>query len=175
MHPVPRQPAPPLIVPTLDHKGWSVATATPERFSLIVFYRGLHCPACKTYISELERMIDDFARRGVEAIAISTDDEQRARRANDDWGLTKLKIGHSLSIDAARAWGLYISTGRGKTSAGVDEPAQFSEPGVFLVRSNHTVYFAAIQSMPFARPHLRDVLGAIDFVIDKDYPARGEA
>jgi hypothetical protein len=29
--------------------------------------------------------------------------------------------------------------------------------------------------MPFARPHFKEMLGAVDFVLDKDYPARGEA
>jgi len=28
--------------------------------------------------------------------------------------------------------------------------------------------------MPFARPAFTDLLGAIDFAISKDYPARGE-
>jgi hypothetical protein len=28
--------------------------------------------------------------------------------------------------------------------------------------------------MPFARPHFADILGALDFVIAKNYPARGE-
>ena len=28
--------------------------------------------------------------------------------------------------------------------------------------------------MPFARPHFDDILTALDFVIAKDYPARGE-
>ena len=84
-------------------------------------------------------------------------------------------VGHSLTIGAARSWGLYISTGRGMTSAGVEEPALFNEPGVFLVRPDRTLYWAAVQSMPFARPHFRDILGALDFVIAKDYPARGEA
>ena len=28
--------------------------------------------------------------------------------------------------------------------------------------------------MPFARPSFQDLLGAIDFAIAKDYPARGE-
>jgi hypothetical protein len=28
--------------------------------------------------------------------------------------------------------------------------------------------------MPFARPQFQDLLGAIDFAIDKNYPARGE-
>jgi hypothetical protein len=67
-----------------------------------------------------------------------------------------------------------VSTGRGKTSAGVEEPALFSEPGLFLVRPDGTLYFATVQTMPFARPHFDDIVKAIDFVLAKDYPARGE-
>ena len=92
-----------------------------------------------------------------------------------DWKLSQLAVGHSLSIATARAWGLYISTSRGMTSAGIEEPAQFNEPGVFLVRPDRTLYWASVQSMPFARPHFREIVAALDFVIAKDYPARGEA
>ena len=28
--------------------------------------------------------------------------------------------------------------------------------------------------MPFARPHFDEILGAIDFVVKNEYPARGE-
>jgi len=28
--------------------------------------------------------------------------------------------------------------------------------------------------MPFARPHFSDILAAIDFVLENNYPARGE-
>jgi nitric oxide reductase subunit B len=61
-----------------------------------------------------------------------------------------------------------------KTSIGIEEPALFSEPGVFLVRPDGTLYYGAVQTMPFARPSFQDLLGAIDFAIAKDYPARGE-
>ncbi len=81
---------------------------------------------------------------------------------------------YGLDLRVARAWGLYISTSRGMTSTGVEEPPLFSEPGLFLVRPDRTLYFASVQTMPFARPHLADILGALDFVIAKDYPARGE-
>ena len=37
-------------------------------------------------------------------------------------------------LSKAKEWGLYISTSRGMTSIGIEEPALFSEPGVFLVR-----------------------------------------
>ena len=172
---LPRQPAPDLAAPTLSGTTWSLAAAVPRRFSLIVFYRGLHCPICKTYVAELDKLVPEFATRGVEAIALSSDTEARARQAHDSWALTQLAVGHSVSIETAREWGLYISTGRGMTSAGVEEPPLFSEPGVFLVRPDRTLYWASIQSMPFARPHFREILGAVDFVIAKDYPARGEA
>jgi len=29
--------------------------------------------------------------------------------------------------------------------------------------------------MPFARPHFNEILQGVDFVISKNYPARGEA
>jgi len=28
--------------------------------------------------------------------------------------------------------------------------------------------------MPFARPHFKEILGAIDFVLKNNYPSRGE-
>ncbi|HIE89539.1 MAG TPA: AhpC/TSA family protein, partial [Gammaproteobacteria bacterium] len=58
--------------------------------------------------------------------------------------------------------------------AGIEEPSLFVEPGIFLVRPDQTLYFATVQTMPFARPSFGDILKAIDFVIAKDYPARGE-
>ena len=84
------------------------------------------------------------------------------------------KFGYGLSLKSARQWGLFISTSRGKTSIGIEEPALFSEPGLFLVRPDGTLYYGAVQTMPFARPSFKDLLMAIDFAIEKDYPARGE-
>ena len=172
---LPRQPAPDLVVPTLSGMTWSLADAKPQRFSLIVFYRGLHCPICKTYVAELNKMVPEFTARGGETIAISSDTEARASEAQTKWGLSQLTVGHSLTIGTARTWGLYISSARGVTSTGVEEPSLFSEPGVFLVRADRTLYWASVQSMPFARPHFREIVAALDFVIAKDYPARGEA
>jgi hypothetical protein len=107
-------------------------------------------------------------------VAISSDTKERAERTRLDWGLPELRIGYGLELSMARQWGLYISSGRGKTSLGIEEPALFSEPGLFLVRPDRTLYFASVQTMPFARPHFADILSAIDFVLSKDYPARGE-
>lgn len=170
----PRQAVPALSVATLSGARWTLSEQRPERFTLIVFYRGLHCPICRGYIGELDRSFDEFYKRGVGVIAISSDVQERAAQAKETWGLTTLPIGYGVSLDLAREWGLYISSGRGRTSVGIEEPAQFSEPGVFLIRPNGTLYWSSIQTMPFARPGFKEMLGAIDFVIKNDYPARGE-
>ncbi len=47
--------------------------------------------------------------------------------------------------------------------------------GVFLVRPDRTLSWASVQSMPFARPHFREILSALDFAIAKDYPVRSAA
>ncbi|HEX9584835.1 MAG TPA: peroxiredoxin-like family protein [Gammaproteobacteria bacterium] len=171
----PRKPTPDLEVETVDGGTWRLSDQSPEHFTMVVAYRGLHCPICKTYLRELDRNYEEFKKRGIETIAVSTDEKDRAETTKKDWGLENLPIGYGMSIDTARDWGLFISTGKGPTSAGVEEPAKFNEPGLFLVRPDKTLYAASFATMPFARPHFKEVLGALDFIIDKDYPARGEA
>ena len=89
-------------------------------------------------------------------------------------GATELRFAHDLPLAQAREWGLYISTSRGKTSIGIEEPALFSEPGLFLVNHDLSLYYMSVQTMPFVRPHFSELLAALDFAIDKNYPARGE-
>lgn len=170
----PRRTAPALEVETTDGGSWRLADASPENFSLVVMYRGLHCPICSRYLKDLDNKLGDFAEIGVDAIALSSDTEERARTAKQDWKLDNLSIGYGLDLDTARQWGLYISEGIGKTSAGIEEPVLFSEPGLFLVRPDGTIYFGSVQTMPFARPAFAEILGATKFVLDRGYPARGE-
>lgn len=170
----PRQPVPALSLDTVGGSRWVLADQHPEHFALVVVYRGLHCPICAGYLRDLDSKLAEFERRGVTVIAISSDDEARAATAKEKWRLGSLTIGYGLDLDTARRWGLYVSTGKGATSAGVDEPALFVEPGLFLIRPDGTLYFATVQTMPFARPAFADILSALDFVIAKNYPARGE-
>ncbi len=171
----PRQPVPALDVATLDGGRWTIADSKPENFNLIVFYRGLHCPICAGYIRDLDRKVAQFRERGVEPVVVSSDSEDRARETKESWGLENLTIGHGLAIDSAREWGLFISSSRGKTSTGVLEPPLFSEPGLFLVRPDATLYASAVNTMPFARPNFGELMKALDFIIERDYPDRGEA
>ena len=107
-------------------------------------------------------------------IAVSSDAEDRAQAMADKIEAQGLRFAYDLPLDQAREWGLYISTSRGKTSIGIEEPALFSEPGLFMVTPQQTLYYCSVQTMPFVRPHFSELVGALDFAIDKNYPARGE-
>ncbi len=171
---LPRHPVPALRVTLTNGERFVLGAKPGEKFDLIVFYRGLHCPLCAKYLLELERLAPEFTARGVQLLAVSSDDEDRARQMATKVNASALQFGYGLSLKSARQWGLYISTSRGQTSIGIEEPALFSEPGVFIVSPDGTLYYGAVQTMPFARPAFQDLLGAIDFAISKDYPARGE-
>jgi len=170
---LPRRPVPELRVPTLAHGDFDLSADAPKQFTVISFYRGLHCPVCLKYLRDLESLIPEYERRGAKVIAISSDGYERAQEMASKVG-NRLRFGYSLPLTVARNWGLYISASRGKSSINVEEPPLFSEPGVFLVRSDGTLYYGAVQTMPFARPLFSELLQALDFAIAKDYPARGE-
>ena len=169
----PRQAVPELNLSTLQG-AWSLSEQDPENFTMVVFYRGLHCPICSKYLAELNKLVDDFSEVGVSTLAVSSDGEERAQQAREDWGLDKINLGYGLSVDQSRDWGLHRSAGRGKTSVGIEEPAEFAEPGLYLVRPDNSLYWGQVSTMPFARPHFRELLGALSFVLANDYPARGE-
>jgi len=171
----PRTETPNLEFETVEGDAWRLTDQKPENFTMIVAYRGLHCPICKNYLRDLDRLSEDFEKRGVQSVVVSTDDRKRAEETKRDWELENLIVGYDLGIDQSRAWGLFISTGRGKTSAGIEEPPLFNEPGLFLVRPDKTLYASNIVTMPFTRPRFKDVLAALDVIIERDYPARGEA
>lgn len=170
----PRQPVPKLKLPLVGGGTFDLSAEKPAQFTLVVFYRGLHCPICKSQLKDLEAKVPEFEKRGVTVAAASSDEQGRAEQTKKQWNLPNLRLAYGLELSTARAWGLYLSTGRGATSAGVVEPTLFSEPAIYLVRADGTLYFGSVQTMPFARPHLSDILSAIDIVIAKDYPARGE-
>lgn len=170
MNAKPRERAPPLEVDTVGGGPFSLQAARPRNFTMIVVYRSLHCPLCKRYLGELEAKLTEFESRGVEVIAVSVDTAERAARAKEEWGLANLRVGHGLSIPAARAWNLYVSRAQ-KDS----EPPEFTEPGLFLVLPNGTLYTANVSSTPWARPPLDQMLSAIDSFIANHPPARGEA
>lgn len=172
---IPNKPVPTLDLNLSGGGRFSLTSEQARHFAMMVFYRGLHCPICRRYLSELESLLPEFEKRGVAVVAASSDPLDRADRAKAGWGLANMRVAYGLSIEDARKWGLYVSRSNGMTSAGMVEPDLFNEPGLFLIRPDGTLYWGTTSTMPFGRPHFNEVLQSLDFVISKNYPARGDA
>ena len=170
MIPLPGAKAPDLKLPLISGVDWELSAQSPDFMTMIVFYRGLHCPACKAYLESLQKQSQDFVHKGVKFIAVSADPKDRAQQAYDEWDMPDIPIGYDFDLSAAKDWGLLVSE-----AISEKETKHFVEPGLFLVKPDQTLYFGAVQSMPFARPRFEDLLGALDFIKEKDYPPRGTA
>ena len=156
---------------------WSLAQDKPAKLSLLAFYRGIFCPICRVWIADLDRLVPEFEKRGVSVIALSCDLQEGAEKAVKDWGLKHLRIGYKLDVEDARRAGLYISEGRGLNPVSqLKEPMLFAEPALLLVDAAGELYAAWIQSTPYARVHIAEILTAVDnFVAKKLPPPRGSA
>lgn len=168
-------PMPGTTAPTIDAKSgdggaFALPTAPEGGFSVVFFYRGVHCPLCKTQMQDLARQEATFREAGIVVSAVSMDDEDRIARQRDEWDLGDLTVGHALTEASARGWGLYLSD-KAKDS----EPARFPEPGIAVIRPDGVLYALYLQNTPFARPRLEDLRKGLSFIMENDYPVRGTA
>ena len=158
---------------TLDGEPWaapSSATSPLLQFHLLIIYRGVQCSHCKKQLIEFESRIGEFSQRNVSVFAASADTQQRALQAASEWNLKQLRLGYSLELGAIQRAGAFISQANKPT-----EMPQFSEPAVFLIKPDLTLFAAWISSFPFARPKVDDLLQCIDFVVENSILPRGTA
>jgi peroxiredoxin len=149
----------------------ALGTGADGRFSLVVFFRGLHCPVCRKQVGELDRRLADLREAGVGGVlAVSMESSERSVQLVQEWHLGALPVAHGLSETSAREWGLFVSTAIKDGEAPV-----FNEPGMFVLDADGTVYWSNVSSMPFGRPALDDVVAGLQFAQKQDYPARGAA
>lgn len=164
----PTEPAPDLTVPLLRGGTYRLTDQRPRTFTMVVFFRGLHCPVCRAQLSELERRLGEFEKRGIEVIVVSGETRERTIQLAQQWRLEHLPLAYGLTEDQMRAWGLFISH-----AINDGEPGLFNEPGLFLISPDNTVYYESILSMPVGRPRVDDLLSGIDYWLSSGYPARG--
>jgi peroxiredoxin len=167
---IPKTKAPSLSIPRVGGGEWSLADQHPENFLLLIFYRGHHCPICKGYLKKLYGLLGDAAKQGITVFVASGDREERARLSQSEWEIDDLDLGYGMTVAQMNEWGLYLSTAIKEL-----EPAVFGEPGLFLIKPDQTIFYAAYNSMPMGRPDLREVIKFVEHVVlEKGYPARGE-
>ena len=163
--------APGLEVPLVGGGRWSLRASEPSTFTAVIFYRGRFCNVCSRYLPSIESHAAAFRERGTDVIVISADDELQAAAAKTDWGLVEIPVGYDLTVADMDAWGLFMSEADpGRAMAPI-----FCEPGLFLVKPDKTVFYVAINSAPFGRPPIPELLDALDFIAQREggYAQRG--
>ena len=164
----PESQAPGLSLPLVGGGTFDLAAEAPDNFTMVVFYRGHHCPVCKGYLQKLDALIGKYQDAGFSVVAVSMNGGDLAAQTAADWGLQNTAIAHSLSLDDAKNWGLWISSAIKDAEADV-----FCEPGLFWVRPDGRIYLIDISNMPWARPDLEFLLSKVPFAVDNGYPERG--
>lgn len=144
-------------------------SASPDKFTLLVVYRGLHCPKCKDQLQEIDPRVKALSSQGYNIVAASMDTKDRAKTTVIEWDIKDLPVAHDMSLLTAKSLGLFISDGR----EGSKEPTIFSEPGLFVIKPDGSLYAQYLQNTPFGRPDFEDIIQGLEFVIANDYPVRG--
>lgn len=139
-------------------------------WQLVVVYRGKHCPICTRYLSELNAILPDLSKIGVDVVAVSADPENRAQAQIAEAG-ADFPVGIELTVDQMRQLGLYVSDPR--SAEETDRP--FAEPGLFVINDASKLQVTDISNAPFARPALSSVLMGLNFIKnpENNYPIRG--
>ena len=149
-----------------------------SKMTIIVFFRGKHCPICINYLADIESKYDDILNSGMRIVAASMDDAERTSRTaqavsnklGNKVDSLRLPLAYGLTMEQAREWGLFLSSARD----GSTEPSVFSEPGLFVLDSlSGKVFMASIQSAPFTRPDIGQLLDGLEYAVLNKYPARG--
>ena len=164
----PASPTPDLAFDLIDGARFSLADEAIEKLLMVVVYRGLHCPVCKKYLEQLNGLLDRYHGLGVSVVTVSADPQARARKSRMDWDVDDLRIGFGLTEAQMRDWDLYVST-----AIKEGETPLFAEPAVLLFKPDRSLYYAALNSMPFGRPDLEKLANSIEWMLENDYPARG--
>ncbi len=148
-----------------------LGAGTDGRFTLLVFFRGLHCPVCRGQLTEIDKRLGDLKDAGIgRVLAVSMETQERSEKLVEKWHLGSLSVAHGLSEESAREWGLFIST-----AISDSEPERFNEPGMFVLDADNSLVWSSVASMPFGRPALDDLVAGLTYVQEKGYPARGAA
>ncbi len=149
--------------------GTTVTVGTPsEQYTLLVVYRGKHCPRCKRYLNKLESMLPDWHAAGMRVVTLSADTQERATADVKEFGWT-FPVGYDLSEEDMRRLGLYITEPLSPDEA----PNRFAEPGIFCLRPDGAIQIVCLSNGPAARPDLEELLDGMNFNIKNDRPTRG--
>ncbi len=159
----------PLYVPKLGG-GDAVIGGVRNEWSLVVVYRGKHCPRCKRYLNNLNEMRQKWIDAGFDILVVSADPVAKAQADKDAFGWA-FDLGYDLSEEQMAALGLYVSDPLSEA----ETDRRFAEPGVFVFRPDGSLLLISISNGPSARPDLYELLDGMIFTKENNRPPRGMA
>ncbi|MRG71157.1 redoxin domain-containing protein [Alphaproteobacteria bacterium HT1-32] len=165
---LPTQSMPDIDIHLAGGERWRLAENAPDFMLMIDVFRGVHCPRCRRHLEEMSTRHEEFREAGLKIIAMSADPAERAEQSRREWDIPNVPLGYGLPIQVARQLGLYISENYASHESEI-----FAEPGVFFVMPDLTLYGAVINTFPFARPKIDDLLEVARIVKERNYPPRG--
>ena len=142
---------------------------TSQRWTLLVVYRGKHCPRCKRYLNKLEAVLNDWTAL-MDVVVVSADTLEKAQADQAEFGWT-FDLCYGLTEDQMRALGLYISDPLSEA----ETTGRFAEPGTFAIKPDGTLMLVDISNGPASRPDLDELLDGMRFNIENNRPTRGMA
>jgi len=163
---------PELLVKSRDSRDTPLTRTSPDEgnWQMVVIYRGVHCPICANYLTELNELFDDFKDANVDVVAVSADSvEQLETFLTEKVDELSFEVFAELSQSQMEGLGLYVSSPRSPE----ETDHAFAEPCVLVINPENKLHIIDKSNAPFARPDLRKLLDGIKFIQSKEYPIRG--
>lgn len=143
--------------------------AQKDRWTLLIVYRGKHCPRCKRYLNKFNSMFADWAAL-MDVVVVSADTHEKAAADQAEFGWD-FDLAYGLTEPQMRALGLYVSD----PMSDAETKDRFAEPGTFAIRPDGVLMLADISNGPASRPDLVELLDGMRFNIENNRPVRGTA
>lgn len=139
-------------------------------WTMVVVYRGRHCPLCTRYLGELEQFRPRLAELGIDLVAVSGDSKEQLAEHTERLNVS-FPLFYGLSIEQMKSLGAYISHPRSEKET--DHP--FAEPALFVVNGDRRVQVVDLSNNPFVRPQLDKLVSGLAWIRNpaNDYPIRG--
>ena len=159
----------PITLPRLGG-GEIVIGGVRENWSLVVIYRGKHCPRCKKYLNILDKMRQKWTDAGFDIAVVSADPVEKAQADREEFGWS-FDMGYDLSEAQMATLGVCVT----EPLSASETDRRFAEPGVFVLRPDGSILLISISNGPSARPDLEELLDGMIFTKENNRPPRGTA
>jgi peroxiredoxin len=142
---------------------------TENQYSLVLVYRGAHCPKCLDYLNSVDEHRQRLKKLNVDLKAVSADSQDQVQQMIKKGLNVNYPILCSLQLEDMKKLGLYLSEPLNDN----ETDHIFPEPALFLINPDKSLRMIEVANSPFIRPDVELLIDGIEFSLTKDYPARG--